>query len=162
MYRNLSRFADLTSLAANMDLTDSKFSFYLKELARFNLIKIERNKIEVTNSGYLDLMKSPRLARLLEDKWVPWFFGRVRSHAVDKKYFLKMGSTGLNKENQLQLKREFLQLWEKYKEIGLRNQSLGSNEFEPFAFCIGMGPHRVGLFENHNGRQSELPRSKID
>lgn len=160
-YRNLGAASDTTTFLEKSKRTTEKTSLYLKDLERLGLIKKNGKTIELTNTGYLDLAKTPKLSKRMEKEWVPWFFSQVlEKKEAENQYFLKASSTGLNKTNQVQLRNEIQQLLQKYLEIGLRDQSFGAKEFDPVGVCIGIGPHRIGLFENTDGYTISLPTTK--
>lgn len=149
-YRRLSVTKDPSETLRGSKLPKAKVDSYLAALEKYKLLRRTRESVEFLNSGYLDISKSPELAKKIREKWVPWFFERTLRNNGSPNYFLAVGSTGLSKTHRLQLNNEIEQLIGRYKELGHRDQSPGSSEeFEPVGICVGVGPHRIGLFEDY-------------
>lgn len=160
-YRKLAGSRDPNEFVENLNLSRSQIKIFLKQLEHLAIISTQNKKIEILGSGYLDLSKTSKLYKKIEETWVPWFFDQVSNNKADPKYYLKLGSTGLTEEHRLHLIAEIEQIWDKYGEIGLRDQSFGKKDFESVGFCIGIGPHRIGFFEGQQAViQTILPGPK--
>ncbi len=146
-FRNLSAASDPDIFIRNSGVTKLKLNSYLTSLEKLKLLKSSRTGVKLEHSGYLNFSsKSPLLKRLTE-KWVPWFFQRVVHNQERNGYTLKLMSTGLTREHRAQLIEELGQLLERYILLGATDQSIGSRDFESVGICIGVGPHRIGFFE---------------
>lgn len=148
LFRSLSAAKDIDQFIKNSNTPTAKIEVQLRQLIELNLIKKKRASYQIINSGYLDLSNAPELVNKLYQKWVPWFFQRVLANQKNENYLLETFSTGLSKTNQSKLFGEITQLIARYKEIGSSDQRIGSSNFESIGLCIGIGPHRVGLFED--------------
>jgi DNA-binding Xre family transcriptional regulator/predicted transcriptional regulator len=156
-FRKLSAANDIEAFIKKTELPKERLTSTLESLQKINLIRKTRTGHELTVSGYMDLSKNPALIKKLNDRWVPWFFDQVLKNNNKEEYFLRASSTGLSKAHKLQMLAEIQQLIDKYSDIGYRDQRMGSTDFEAVGLCIGVGPHRVGLFE---GADQLLPSKK--
>lgn len=156
-YRKLGNAGDLNKHIHELKLTNTKIDSQLHLLENLKLVKKIKNKYELTNTGYLDLSNAPKLVEKINLNWVPWFFDKVVTNQNNENYFLKASSTGLSKVNLAKLFGEIDQLLEKYREVGNTDQKIGASNYSSVGICIGIGPHRVGLFEEDI---QNLPKTK--
>lgn len=156
-FRNLGAALNTNEFLRTQPLSKEKQTSVLESLQKLKLIRKTKGGYELAVSGYMDLSKTPALVKKLYDQWVPWFFEQVLNNPKSDRYSLKVTSTGLSKAHKLQLLAEVEQLFDKYREIGYRDQRIASSDYESVGICIGIGPHRVGGFEN---RDKSLPFKK--
>jgi len=156
-FRNLAAAPNINEFLKTTQLAKERQTSILESLKKIKLLRKVKTGYELAVSGYMDLAKNPALVKKLYEQWVPWFFEQVLNNQKSEQYSLKVTSTGLSKAHKLQLLAEVEQLFDKYREIGYRDQRIASSEFEPVGICVGIGPHRVGSFEN---REQSLPFKK--
>ena len=148
-YRSLAGSNNPDVFIKNCGLPMEKIKSVLSSLEKLNLLRNTREGIDFIVSGYLELSKSPRLLELLKKKWVPWFFERILEAHSPSEYSLELSSTGLTSAHKEQLVNEVKHLIERYKIIGAKDQeSNDPAKIKAVGLCIGIGPHRVGYFEN--------------
>jgi|GEM_PF-5343082 len=145
-YRNLLACNDLQKFLSENHFSKSRVEGYLKELLNLNLVKKSDAGFDRVGIGYLDLSQCPRLTDRIKNEWVPWFFNKILDSDESRKYSIQFASTGLTEKHGQQLMEEVKNLLDRYKEIGFDDQRT-SSEFDPVGICIGIGPHRVGVFE---------------
>jgi DNA-binding Xre family transcriptional regulator len=153
-YRNLGAAQDPNLFIKNLKIPLPKIQDYLHALEKLGLVRKNKDKIELHGYGYVDLTRVPRLRKMLADKWVPWFFNRVLDQHSNKSsdYYLNMTSTALSPTHREQFVNEIKQIITRYKELGIKDQEVGHVHPTPVGICIGIGPHRVGMFEENSSK----------
>jgi DNA-binding Xre family transcriptional regulator len=149
-FRNLFAAENPQTIINSSALQPDRIRQYLRKFEDFRLLKRKHGRIELVGAGYLNLSKCPALNKRLNEKWVPWFIGRVVHYSENPNYFLKASSTGLSKIHKAQLIEDIERVLQRYRDIGSQDQRIGSGDFESVGICIGIGPHRVGFFEDGN------------
>ena len=150
LYRHIFGAQTPEDVVEKSKIPADRLNFYIKNYVEMGLIKKKRGNLEVIGKGYFNLSQCPALAHRLIEKWVPWFMDRAVAYKGKPDYDLKAMSTGLSKIHKAQLLEDLERLFQRYKDIGFQDQKVGTEEFESVGVCIGIGPHRIGFFEEKN------------
>jgi hypothetical protein len=153
LFRNISSATNVARYLGGIDLPPKKLEAALCSFERLNLLDRTNGQIRLRHRGYLKLSPSGRLMKKLKQTWVPWFFERVLANEEKKQddYYLTLSSTGLSRKHKAQLISDIKELVTRYRMFGARDQTNTSSESSAVGICIGIGPHRVGHFEDSVG-----------
>lgn len=148
-YRRCGLAPDLTAFLKTCGVGAEKLRARLRQFEKMGLLNMSRSGWRLRHSGYLQIPPESPLRKKLEQEWVPWFFQRLLARTGEAGFDLQMFSTGLTEAHFAELKSDLKKLGDKYRELGLTDQRLGKREFRSVGVCIGIGPYRIGHFEDH-------------
>lgn len=147
-FRHLFGAQDPRAIVKNSKLPADRVRLFLRKFEDFNLIKQNDGKIKINGAGYLNMSECPNLNNYLSEKWTPWFIDQALRQKKNPQYYLKSSSTGLSPVHRAQLIEDLELVLQRYMEIGFQDQRIGAGDFESVGICIGIGPHRIGFFED--------------
>lgn len=153
-YRHLFAAMDAQTFISSSNLPKERVSSYLKKFENLGLVTKKGGRIKVVGDGYLNFSKTPKLKKLLQEKWIPWFIDQTLRNSKNPEYYLNITSTGLSKTHRAQLIDDIERVLQRYRDIGTHDQTVGAGDFESVGLCIGIGPHRIGFFED---KETMLP-----
>lgn len=146
LFRRIAAAEDPNEYLDTVKLARGKLEIYLDKLVGLGLLSRKNGVIQVLAEGYLQIPDGSRLRSKIEEEWIPWFFSQLMNHRSHAQAHVQVASTALSEAHRQQLIQEMTDLLDKYRDIGFVDQKMGAGPAKPVGICVGIGPHRVGMF----------------